>query len=61
MDEGNKISGVDDKEMVVVNKPVGLKAAMAKAALPEEKKKKTKNDAVTELDSTCILSQKGNS
>ena len=71
VDEGNKISGVDDDEenimVVVVNKTVGLKAAMAKAALLEEdlsskKKKKTKNGAViNEQDSTGILSQKGNS
>ena len=70
VDEGNKISGVDDDEenmVVVVNKTVGLKAAMAKAALLEEdlsskKKKKTKNGAVINgQDSTGILSQKGNS
>ena len=66
MDEGKKTisgEGDEDEKMVVVRKTLGLREAMAKAALPDEEdlSSKKKNGAVTEEDSNCILSQKGNS
>ena len=72
VNEGETISGADEeddndedkKKTSVEKKTVGLKAAMAKAALPVEdvsSKKKTKNGANNEQNSNCILSLKGNS